>query len=134
MYLLAMRLKICSRVVWESEYSRMRSAPLLPSRTPKISATESDEADWTESIEKWGELGKITAKMHTIPTSWYQPYRQELIQRNPWAADFEVGSRLWLYISGPCIPPEQRAMDYLEQSPAFRSQYAELGPFRPDKL
>eukprot|EP00947_MAST-08B_sp_MAST-8B-sp1_P001676 g1676.t1 len=69
--------------------------------------------------------------MHQLPTTWFSPFKQEVIERDPWAADVPIGSRLWLYLTVPCGAAEAKAMEYMELNPEFRAQYADLGPFTP---
>ena len=56
------------------------------------------EDDECASIE---EIAAFLAKVHSTPTDWYDPIREEFCRRWPILREFPRGSHVWWYVNRP---------------------------------
>jgi len=78
------------------------------------------------TLEDWANIGRLTARLHRVPTEWFIPFRGELIQQHPHMNGVPKGSHVWMWLS------RWGAMQgCLMEDHALFLDYADPGPFAP---
>lgn len=73
------------------------------------------------SPEAWARVGALAAKLHEVPTDWFEPYRAEMLLEYPGAKAVPRDSPAWIFLA--------RGLKFAETCPF--GAWGDMGPLAP---
>mmetsp|Transcript_115109 Transcript_115109/g.229248 ORF Transcript_115109/g.229248 Transcript_115109/m.229248 type:complete len:384 (-) Transcript_115109:75-1226(-) len=55
-----------------------------------------------DDIEKWKELGCLIARIHSIPTTWFEGWKQKVYDARPVMRELPQSSHIWCFVFNGC--------------------------------
>jgi hypothetical protein len=68
-----------------------------------IQAWEGHGQHSLESLADYQDVGRMLAKIHSVPTQWFDKHRQQLISQMPALGRAPLGSHIWTCLHPACV-------------------------------
>lgn len=97
---------------------------------------KSFEKDWvamakeSKMLDDWKKIGQLLAKVHKMPTEWFEEFRDELIAKRPVFKEVPKGSHVWSYFARDVKLNDFGVMTDPDCADVLK-EYADPGAFGP---